>query len=132
MFDRLDTDAYENVLIYPATRKIATADPYYSAYEYYQRCCERASVCLAIGYSFRDYDALTRLRGAASANEGLKVALIAPSAKATLTNVNMEPDRKKPFDFCFGDNQSLASSDIGSFLLECMLTHVNRGTNPTV
>jgi hypothetical protein len=32
MFDSLDSDAYSNVLIYPATRKIATSEPYYSGY----------------------------------------------------------------------------------------------------
>ena len=88
MYTAIDSQAYKNVLIYPATRKIAMDDPYYSGYEYYQRCCEKAKLCLAIGYSFRDYDALTRLRGASSVNEKLRLALIAPNAEEVLTSAS--------------------------------------------
>src|SRR5580700_2475383 len=35
MYDQMDSDAYSNVLIYPATRKIATDEPFYSGYEYF-------------------------------------------------------------------------------------------------
>jgi len=37
-------------------------------------------MCVAIGYSFRDYDMLTRLRSAARLNSDLKVLLISPHA----------------------------------------------------
>ncbi len=103
MFDAMDSDAYENILIYPATRKIATEDPFYTGYEYFERCCERARVCVAVGYSFRDYDALTRLRGAASVNDELKLILLAPRAEEILKDVRFPEDRKKPFNFKFGE-----------------------------
>lgn len=103
MFDAMDPDAYENVLIYPAMRKIATEDPLYTGYEYFERCCERAKVCVAIGYSFRDYDALTRLRGAASVNDGLNLVLLAPRAEEILKTVRIPDERKMPFNSKFGE-----------------------------
>lgn len=102
MYDAMDSDAYSNVLIYPATRKIATSDPYYSGYEYYQRCCETAKVCLAIGYSFRDDDALTRLRGASSVNDRLQLVLVAPDADKILEVVPIPPEQKLALPFYFG------------------------------
>jgi len=71
---------YENTVIYPAMRKVAIEEPYSTAYDYFQRCSEHAKLCVAIGYSFRDYDALTRLRSAARLNSNLKVLLISPHA----------------------------------------------------
>jgi hypothetical protein len=102
MYDEMDADAYENVLIYPATRKIAVEEPYFTAYDYYQKCCERAKVCLAIGYSFRDYDALTRLRGAMTGNPKLHLALLSPDAQAVLKTLPLPRDREVPFSFLFG------------------------------
>jgi hypothetical protein len=56
----LENDRFENTVIYLATRKVAFQEPYSTAYDYFQRCCEKAFLCITIGYSFRDYDALTR------------------------------------------------------------------------
>ncbi len=94
MFDAMDSDVFSNALIYPATRKIAISEPFYSAYEYYQRCCESSRACMAIGYSFRDYDALMRLRGARSVNEKFRLVLLAPDADVILKAVPLEEDRK--------------------------------------
>jgi hypothetical protein len=102
MYDRLDADEYENVLIYPATRKIAVDEPYFTAYDYYQKCCERAKVCLVIGYSFRDYDALSRLRAAMSANPQLRLALVSPDAQIVLDRLPLPRNRKVPLSFVFG------------------------------
>jgi SIR2-like protein len=102
MYDAVDSDAYSNVLIYPATRKIATNDPFYSGCEYYQRSCEAAKVCLAIGYSFRDYDALTRLRGASSMNDRLELALVSPDADKILADVPIPDTKKLAFPYYFG------------------------------
>ncbi|MGB7731971.1 MAG: hypothetical protein WBL50_28405 [Candidatus Acidiferrum sp.] len=122
MYDVMDSDAFSNVLIYPATRKIATSEPFYSGYEYYQRCCEKARACLAIGYSFRDYDALTRMRGASSVNEKLQLALISPDAEKILQDVPIPTEQKRPIDGYFGkaddmENQLLA---IEAFLAEAL------------
>ncbi len=103
MFDVLDSDAYGNVLIYPATRKIATDDPFYTGYEYFERCCERAKVCIAIGYSFRDYDALTRLRGAASLNDDLQLVIVDPNADKVLPEVWVSGKRRVPLSVKFGE-----------------------------
>jgi SIR2-like protein len=103
MYTAMDADAYGNVLIYPATRKIATEDPYYSAYEYYQRCCENTQKCVAIGYSFRDYDALTRLRGAIGVNSNLELIILSPDATELATRIPIPASRKKYVDGRFGD-----------------------------
>ena len=73
-------ERYSNALIYPAMRKVGTRDPYFTAYDYFQRCCERAGLCVVVGYSFRDYNALTRLRNAVRLNPLLELYLISPNA----------------------------------------------------
>ena len=103
MIDHLDSEYVQNVLIYPATRKVAILDPYYTAYEYFRGCCERTSSCLTIGYSFRDYDALMRLRGAAASNVGLALLLWSPTAEAILKDLPMEASQKQAIPFLFDD-----------------------------
>jgi hypothetical protein len=119
MYDALDSDAYSNMLIYPATRKIATEDPFYTGYEYFERCCERAKLCIAIGYSFRDYDALTRLRGAMSVNENLRLLLVGPSAEKVLARIPIPKDRKIPWPRKFGEHREAVDS-MGSYILETL------------
>jgi len=63
MYDALDSDEYKNTIIYPTGDKAANREPYFSAYEYFSRCCEQAELLIVIGYSFRDYEALNRLMG---------------------------------------------------------------------
>jgi hypothetical protein len=86
---------FDNTVIYPAMRKVAIDEPYSTAYDYFQRCCEHARMCIAIDYSFRDYDALTRLRSAARLNPDLTVLLISPQAtelsSKVLAGVQREP-----------------------------------------
>ena len=80
MYDAMDSDEYTNVIIYPTGDKAANREPYFSAYEYFSRCCEQAELLIVIGYSFRDYEALNRLIGATRRNEALKVVVVAPDA----------------------------------------------------
>jgi hypothetical protein len=80
MYDAMDSDEYQNAIIYPTGDKAANREPYFSAYEYFSRCCEQAEVLIVIGYSFRDYETLNRLMGAHRRNEELKVVLLAPDA----------------------------------------------------
>jgi hypothetical protein len=62
MYDALDSDEYQNAIIYPTGDKAANREPYFTAYEYFSRCCEQAELLIVIGYSFRDYEALTAVR----------------------------------------------------------------------
>ena len=80
MYDALDSDEYKNAIIYPTGDKAANREPYFSAYEYFSRCCEQSQLLIVIGYSFRDYEALNRLTGAHRRNDELKVVLVAPDA----------------------------------------------------
>lgn len=104
MYDGLDSDEYQNAIIYPAGNKLANRDPYFSAYEYFARCCEQTEVLIVIGYSFRDYDALNRLMGARGRNQRLKVVLLSPDAYGIISDVNDEDLRYsiKPVSACFG------------------------------
>ena len=71
---------YRDVMIYPATRKVATVDPFFTAYDYLERCLDEADSCLVIGYSFRDYDTIMRFKSAALSNKRLKIAVLDPRA----------------------------------------------------
>lgn len=97
----------ENLLIYPAKRKVALEEPYFTAYDYFQRTLEgqeeRDKLCIVIGYSFRDYDALSRLRSASRQNPNLKLLVIDPRAK-DLCSQTLEPlgIRAEPVTTHFG------------------------------
>jgi SIR2-like domain len=81
-------DWHSNLMIYPATRKIATDDPYFTCYWYLEECLSRANHCLAIGYSFRDYDVLTRIKGAVLRNPKLVLEVLDPCADSILQTLN--------------------------------------------
>ena len=77
------TDAlYKNVVIYPATKKVAIEDPFFTCYTYLQECLSKAKYCLFAGYSFRDYDVITRIRSATRHNPGLRIQILDPTAKS--------------------------------------------------
>lgn len=80
MYDAIDSDEYRNAIIYPTGDKAANREPYFSAYDYFSRCCELAQVLIVVGYSFRDYETLNRLMGAHRRNEQLRVVMLAPDA----------------------------------------------------
>ena len=71
---------HKNVLIFPATRKVAIEDPYFTSYDYLGKCLSNAKLCLVIGYSFRDYDALTRFKAAGIQNPNLNIVVFDPKA----------------------------------------------------
>jgi hypothetical protein len=77
-FPIYEGEDYENVLIYPATRKVALDDPFFTGYDYFQRTMDACGCCIVIGYSFRDYDALTKLASASGFNPRLKVLVVDP------------------------------------------------------
>lgn len=80
MYDVVDSDEYQNTIIYPAGNKVATQEPYLTGYHYFSRCCEKAKLIIAVGYSFRDYDALASLLKARQVNENLMLAILSPDA----------------------------------------------------
>jgi hypothetical protein len=108
MYDVVDSDSYQNTIIYPAGNKVATAEPYLTGYHYFSRCCERAKVVIAIGYSFRDYDALAGLLKAWQINPRLKVLLLAPVPDAydILQSIPAEVGSTWPVYGYFGDADS--------------------------
>ena len=87
MYDIIDSDEYQNVIIYPAGSKLATTDPYLTGYNYFAKCCEHAKLIIAVGYSFRDYDALTNLLRARKANESLRLLLLSPDSYDILESI---------------------------------------------
>jgi len=75
-----DDPRYPNLIIYPAANKVAIEEPFFTSYELFQETASTALCILAVGYSFRDLDALARLKSAAGANPRLKIGLVAPDA----------------------------------------------------
>ncbi|MCX5817194.1 MAG: SIR2 family protein [Proteobacteria bacterium] len=94
MYDVVDSDEYQNTIIYPAGNKVATSEPYLTAYDYFSRCCEHAKLVIAIGYSFRDYDALVSLLKARRVNDELTLLLLSPDAYKVLESI---PDEDRIF-----------------------------------
>jgi len=87
MYDVFDSDEYQNAIIYPAGNKVATSEPYLTGYHYFARCCEHAKLIIAIGYSFRDYEALASLLMARQVNEELKLILLSPNTYDVLKTI---------------------------------------------
>jgi len=112
-----DDPAHRNVLIYPAKKKVAVEEPFFTAYDYFQRCMEGCRLCLTIGYSFRDEDALSRLRSAASINPNLKVIVLDPnsaeicSKKLRPLGIQAEPIGRR-FEDMAGDGDANLRSQI--------------------
>jgi len=108
MYDLIDSDEFQNTIIYPAGNKTATSEPYLTAYHYFSRCCENAKIVVAIGYSFRDYDVLISLLKARQVNEKLQLLLLSPDAYNILRTI---PDEDNilwitALHGFFGDNAS--------------------------
>jgi len=69
---------------------------------------------VTIGYSFRDYDALARLRSAMSFNSGLRLVLVAPDAKAVTGALPLEAERLTRIERLFGGPDTI--SEVGRVL----------------
>jgi hypothetical protein len=76
-----DETPYQNLLIYPAKNKVALKDPFFTAYDYLQRVLDECRLLICIGYSFRDYDALSKLKSCSLHNQNLNVLVIDPHAE---------------------------------------------------
>jgi len=87
MYDVIDSDEYQNTIIYPSGSRVATSQPYLTGYHYFSRCCEHVRVILAIGYSFHDYDALASLLKARQVNDDLMLILLSPNAYNVLDTI---------------------------------------------
>jgi hypothetical protein len=72
--------SHRNIMIYPATKKVAYEQPYATCYSYLEDCLSKAHRCLVIGYSFRDYDTITRFQSSLRKNPQLQVEVVAPDA----------------------------------------------------
>lgn len=103
-YDVGDPD-YQNVMIYPATRKVATEDPFFTAYDYLEQCLDKADSCLVVGYSFRDYDTLMRFKSAKLSNRHLKIAVLDPAAEAICERLEGHGITAHPIPHAFGGDQ---------------------------
>lgn len=95
---------FENVLIYPARRKVALDDPFFSAYDYFQRTMDACGCCIVIGYSFRDYDALTKLASASIFNPRLRLLLVDPNSETLCHELSGKGIRCTPVRQKFGED----------------------------
>lgn len=97
-----DDKMCENIMIFPATRKVAIEDPYFTAYDYLEKCLRAAQLCLVIGYSFRDYDTLMRFKAAKTSNPNLQVCILDPQADELRSNLLEHQVDARPLRFMYG------------------------------
>jgi len=80
-FSTKKTKNIRNVLIFPTQNKISIKDPFYTAYDYFHRCIDKSKLLIVIGYSFRDYDTLTKIKSSLAYNESLKIIIFDTKAE---------------------------------------------------
>lgn len=97
---------HQNVLIFPATRKIAIEDPYFTSYDYLGRCLESAKFCLVVGYSFRDYDTLARFKAARIENPKLTISILDPNANGVTALLAKYGIQSTPHPYAVGVQES--------------------------
>jgi len=103
-FPIYEAEDYENVLIYPARKKVALDDPFFTGYDYFQRTMDACGCCIVIGYSFRDYDALTKLASASAFNPRLKVLVVDPQPENIREKLCEKGIRCTPARQTFGED----------------------------
>jgi hypothetical protein len=79
------TDLYgervrEQMMIYPMGEKYATRRPFYEALGQLRTALTQETLCIAIGYSFRDIAINNAFLDAIQVNSRLRILLISPSA----------------------------------------------------
>lgn len=75
LFDDYDPEVTK-FFIAPTRAKIATEYPYRILYEFLHRCLDKAKLFIIIGYSFRDYDSLTKFYSSLDFNPNLKLFIL--------------------------------------------------------
>jgi hypothetical protein len=104
------------MMIYPAQSKVASEEPFFTGYDFLQRCLSRAEFCLTVGYSFRDYDTVMRFRVAARTNKKLRVAVLDPSAQKLCRELCGYGVRAEPILYLLGENPNAYYSVIQDML----------------
>jgi hypothetical protein len=99
---------WNNCLVYPAKKKVSLEDPYFTCYDYLQQCLQNTRICLTIGYSFRDYDALTRVKSAMLNNDRLILVLISPNANELARELGFPGERVRSIALPFGHGETVA------------------------
>ncbi len=103
-FPIYEGEDFENVLIYPARKKVALDDPFFTAYDYFHRTMDTCGCCIVIGYSFRDYDALTKLTSASAFNPRLKILVVDPQVENIRSKLSEKGIRCTPARQTFGED----------------------------
>jgi hypothetical protein len=80
-FSTKKTKNTRNVLIFPTQKKICKKDPFYTAYDNFHRCIDKSVLLIVIGYSFRDYDTLTKIKSSLAYNDNLRIIIFDTKAE---------------------------------------------------
>jgi hypothetical protein len=118
---RPSNERIRNVLIYPAKNKIALDDPFFTAYDYFQRCLDHSASGVFIGYSFRDYDTVTKIKSALKFNDKLRLVILSPNADEIVLQFLQDFRwRVAPLSYEFGrkDHQESYLREIREFLAQ--------------
>lgn len=90
---------YENRIIYPTKDKIPKDEPFFTYYDYLTRYLDNASYVVFIGYSFRDFESLVRIKSSLIYNKDLKVIIIDNAANELKSNIFSNDKRVYPLNY---------------------------------
>jgi hypothetical protein len=108
--------SFPNIIIYPATRKVAIEDLFFTAYDYLEKGLSRATFCLVVGYSFRDYDSLMRFKTAKLANPQLRIVVLDSRAHDLSEGLKEQGVGVEPLPFLFDLQEAEYVPRIGELL----------------
>jgi hypothetical protein len=96
------------LMIYPGYGKSFYREPYMSMLYELKKALRSCSVCIAIGYSFRDNAINSVFQDSLLANKRIKVVLLSPDAESIMNeNASYMGDRAIPINQPFGDSESM-------------------------
>lgn len=104
----LEDNRYENKIIYPLKDKTPIEEPFFTYYDYLSRCLDNTKYLTVVGYSFRDYESLNRIKSSLIFNKDLKIVIIDPNADKIKENIFDNSERIIPLNYNF-DSQSFKS-----------------------
>lgn len=76
----LESNRYENQIIYPLKDKTPREEPFFTYYDLLARCLDYTEYAIFLGYSFRDFESLVRIKSALIFNKKIKILIVDQNA----------------------------------------------------
>jgi hypothetical protein len=81
-----DASLYENALVWPAQTKSIPKGPYTINYRYLRGCLAQATICVVVGFSFRDEVIRRYFAESVATNKSLRLVIIDPRAEKLIAD----------------------------------------------